>query len=105
MCWYNRPVSKTGCDSAAFAVQHQRLATAPAGRIRRGAFGQTARRWRFLTPTMALPRTQVQVAPTLVVALPVSISACPEQPGYAVDQAKWLQIAPRTRHRFPLAGG
>jgi hypothetical protein len=36
-------------------------------------------------------RTQVQVAPVLVVALPVSISAHPEHPAHGVDQAKELQ--------------
>jgi hypothetical protein len=37
-----------------------------------------------------IPRIEVQAAPPLVVALPVSISAHPKQPGHAVDQAKEL---------------
>jgi hypothetical protein len=40
----------------------------------------------------------------LVVALLVSISAHPEHLAHAVDQAKGLQLAPRARHRFQLAG-
>jgi hypothetical protein len=39
---------------------------------------------------MAFTRIQGQVAPTLVVALPASISAHPKHPGRAVDQGKEL---------------